>query len=99
MVIEGVFGVQADGRVEPKLPVELVPMLFGDRETISLQLPRTPGDAAAAAQAVDGDLLVAGKQRADGDEHDRRPGRHARHRARRWRRRGQRSHRRRRTRR
>src|SRR4030095_8945219 len=39
MVIGGVFGVQADGRIEPKLPAELVPMLFGDRQTISLQLP------------------------------------------------------------
>jgi hypothetical protein len=39
MVGEGVFGLEADGRIAPKLPVSLVPMLFGNRDTISLQLP------------------------------------------------------------
>ena len=39
MVGEGVFGLEADGRIAPKLPVSLVPMLFGNRNTISLQLP------------------------------------------------------------
>ena len=39
MVGEGVFGHEADGRIEPKLPVALVPMLFGKKDSISLQLP------------------------------------------------------------
>jgi hypothetical protein len=60
VVSEGVFGLTEDGRVEPKLPVSLVPMLFGDRDSISLQrqdrritllLPHT----------MSGNLLVAGK--------------------------------------
>ncbi|CAM5365810.1 Six-hairpin glycosidase-like protein OS=Rhodanobacter lindaniclasticus OX=75310 GN=B1991_06405 PE=4 SV=1 [Rhodanobacter lindaniclasticus] len=39
VVTEGVFGLQADGRVQPKLPVALVPMLFDKRSSISLALP------------------------------------------------------------
>ncbi|MFC3814451.1 Six-hairpin glycosidase-like protein [Lysobacter sp. GCM10012299] len=66
MVIEGVFGVGEDGSVKPMLPAELVPMLFGDRDVISLQLadrkvtlrrPRT----------IEGDLLIAGTTRVDGE--------------------------------
>jgi hypothetical protein len=66
MVIEGVFGVEADGRVAPKIPVSLVPMLFGDRRSIRLQLPgwaivlHRPGRA-------EGALLVAGATRTEGD--------------------------------
>ncbi|MHC1652806.1 Six-hairpin glycosidase-like protein [Stenotrophomonas maltophilia] len=60
MVIEGVFGVQDDGRVQPKLPAALVPELFGTQRSISLdvagkryvlQRPRSLGDG----------LLVAGR--------------------------------------
>jgi hypothetical protein len=39
VVTEGVFGLTEDGKVVPKLPTSLVPMLFGDREAISLTLP------------------------------------------------------------
>jgi hypothetical protein len=39
VVSEGVFGLTEDGRVEPKLPTSLVPMLFGPRTSITLQLP------------------------------------------------------------
>jgi hypothetical protein len=59
-VSEGVFGLTDDGRVQPKLPVSLVPMLFGDRDSISLQLP----DRRITLQRprnVNGNLLVAGK--------------------------------------
>lgn len=58
MVLEGVFGVEADGTVAPKLPTALVPQLFGTRRSIELDdgqrryiltRPRT----------LDGDLLVA----------------------------------------
>ena len=37
MVVEGVFGVQDDGRVQPKLPAVLVPELFGTRPRITLE--------------------------------------------------------------
>ncbi|MDH0187418.1 Six-hairpin glycosidase-like protein [Stenotrophomonas sp. GD03993] len=37
MVIEGVFGVQDDGRVQPKLPAVLVPELFGTHPRITLE--------------------------------------------------------------
>ncbi len=36
---EGVFGIQEDGHVRPKLPATLVPMLFGERKAITLDLP------------------------------------------------------------
>ena len=39
LVVEGVFGLTDSGTIEPKLPRELVPMLFGDRDEISLRLP------------------------------------------------------------
>ncbi|HET6905499.1 MAG TPA: Six-hairpin glycosidase-like protein [Rhodanobacteraceae bacterium] len=58
MVSEGVFGLSDSGRIEPKLPVSLVPMLFGGGKEISLQLPdrritlRRP-------ENLDGNLLVA----------------------------------------
>ncbi len=39
VVTEGVFGLNEDGSVQPKLPTSLVPMLFGDKQSISLTLP------------------------------------------------------------
>lgn len=38
VVAEGVFGLGEDDRVEPKLPTSLVPMLFGQRASITLKL-------------------------------------------------------------
>lgn len=67
MVSEGVFGLTEEGRVEPKLPASLAPMLFGDRDSISLQLPdrritlRRP-------RRSQGDLWVAGSVRQQGTE-------------------------------
>ncbi|NNM62688.1 MAG: hypothetical protein HKM03_11005 [Steroidobacteraceae bacterium] len=58
MVVEGVFGLQSDGRIAPEIPASLVPMLFGTRRTIQLHTPtqtvvlRRPG-------ALKGNLLVA----------------------------------------
>ncbi|SOU00616.1 alpha-glucosidase [Xanthomonas arboricola pv. fragariae] len=59
-VLEGVFGIGADGSVTPKLPRTLVPLLFGDRQQIVLEqgarryvLQRPTASA--------GELLVAGK--------------------------------------
>ncbi len=58
MVTEGVFGLQADGRIEPKLPVSLVPMLFGKGERILLEMH---GREVELIRPVDmkGDMLVA----------------------------------------
>jgi alpha-L-rhamnosidase-like protein len=58
MVSEGVFGLMQDGRVEPKLPVSLVPMLFGDHDHISLKTAdRTI--TLRRPRALHGNLLVA----------------------------------------
>jgi hypothetical protein len=38
VVTEGVFGLTPDDRIEPKLPISLVPTLFGDRRDIALHL-------------------------------------------------------------
>jgi hypothetical protein len=38
VVTEGIFGLTDDGSVQPKLPTSLVPMLFGTRDAISLDL-------------------------------------------------------------
>ncbi|HSR64230.1 MAG TPA: Six-hairpin glycosidase-like protein [Xanthomonadaceae bacterium] len=65
MVIGGVFGVGGDGRVGPKIPAELVPMLFGDRRVIALDL----GDRRIVLQRparITGNLLVAGPARMRG---------------------------------
>jgi hypothetical protein len=67
MVSEGVFGLTADGRVEPKLPVALVSMLFGDRDSIHLQMPDR-SITLRRPNALDGDLLVAGKTKQRGTE-------------------------------
>ncbi|HET9817588.1 MAG TPA: Six-hairpin glycosidase-like protein, partial [Rhodanobacteraceae bacterium] len=65
MVAEGVFGLTGDGKVEPKLPVSLVPMLFGERDAITLQLPDRR-ITLERPQHVDGNLLVADKIEHDG---------------------------------
>jgi hypothetical protein len=58
MVNEGVFGLTGDGRIEPKLPASLVPMLFGDRESITLHMPdRTI--TLRRPRTLRGELLVA----------------------------------------
>lgn len=57
-VTEGVFGVTADGKVEPKLPSDLLPMLFGKRDAISLQLPNREITLKLPAER-EGNLLVA----------------------------------------
>jgi hypothetical protein len=58
MVSEGVFGLTGDGRVEPKLPVALVPMLFGEKSEISLQLPHQR-ITLRRPDKLEGNLLVA----------------------------------------
>jgi hypothetical protein len=65
MVTEGVFGLEADGRIEPKLPTSLLPMLFGKGDAITLQLPDRRITLKRPRHA-EGNLLVAGKVDRDG---------------------------------
>ena len=60
MVLEGVFGVQDDGRVQPKLPAVLVPELFGARTEIALETASHRYVLVRPRQAGAG-LLVAGR--------------------------------------
>jgi len=60
VVSEGVFGLTEDGQVQPKLPVSLVPMLFGGRDRISLQMPGRR-ITLLRPRNLGGNLLVAGK--------------------------------------
>jgi hypothetical protein len=60
MVIEGVFGVQDDGRVQPKLPAVLVPELFGTQRSISLEAAGRRY-VLERPQSVGDGLLVAGR--------------------------------------
>lgn len=67
MVSEGVFGLAEDGRVEPKLPISLVPMLFGTRDSIALHMPgRTI--TLRRPRALNGNLLVTDTIRQRGTE-------------------------------
>lgn len=67
MVTEGVFGLTQDGHVDPRLPVSLVPTLFGDRDSISLQLPDR-SITLVRPRNLHGNLLVAGKIRQHGSD-------------------------------
>lgn len=67
MVNEGVFGLTQDGRIEPKLPVSLVPMLFGDHDSISLHSPAR-SITLRLPRKLEGNLLVAGSIKRHGTE-------------------------------
>lgn len=58
VVTEGVFGLGEDGKVEPKLPASLVPMLFGQRRAITLHL-RDRQITLQLPEKYPGNLLVA----------------------------------------
>ncbi|MBH1802250.1 Six-hairpin glycosidase-like protein [Stenotrophomonas maltophilia] len=60
MVTEGVFGVQDDGRVQPKLPAVLVPELFGTHPRITLEANGKRYVLERPQNVGDG-LLVAGR--------------------------------------
>jgi hypothetical protein len=60
MVAEGVFGLTADGKVEPELPASLVPTLFGNQDAITLTLPDRRITLKRPRHA-EGNLLVADK--------------------------------------
>lgn len=66
MVLEGVFGLDENGHVAPKLPATLVPTLFGDRNTIALDLGTRRVELRRPKQ-LDGNLLVAGPLRVHGN--------------------------------
>jgi hypothetical protein len=65
MVVEGVFGLDAGGKVEPKLPISLVPMLFGDKDRIHLQLSDRD-ITLVRPKKLDGNLLISGTEKIDG---------------------------------
>jgi len=65
MVMEGIFGVEADGRVQPKLPVALVPRLFGERRSITLQA-HGQRYVLLRPDTLEGELLVAGASQREG---------------------------------
>ncbi|BFI94597.1 MAG: hypothetical protein RSP_01070 [Rhodanobacter sp.] len=67
MVSEGVFGLESDGSIHPKLPVSMVPMLFGKRESISLQLPGKR-ITLKLPKKLGGNLLIANSVTQRGDE-------------------------------
>ncbi|KAG0733976.1 hypothetical protein G6F23_012827 [Rhizopus arrhizus] len=66
MVIEGVFGVQDDGRMQPKLPAVLVPELFGTQRRISLEAGAKRYVLERPASLGDG-LLVASSTQTHGN--------------------------------
>jgi hypothetical protein len=65
MVTQGVFGLEDDGRVQPELPVTLVPLLFGQRDRITLQMPQRRITLVRPA-TLSGNLLVAASRSHDG---------------------------------
>ena len=65
-IVQGVFGVDGDA-IEPKIPVELVPMLFGERSDIRLRLAGREITLIKPPQlGNDDNLLVAGETKHDG---------------------------------
>lgn len=66
IVTEGVFGLDEDGRVVPKLPMSLVPMLFGTRTSITLNLPGRRITLELPKQRT-GNLLIADHTRTRGN--------------------------------
>ncbi|WP_458998510.1 glucosidase family protein [Stenotrophomonas sp. PSU-St7] len=60
MVVEGVFGVQDDGSVQPKLPASLVPELFGKQRRITLEA-NGKRYVLERPQTVSDGLLVSGR--------------------------------------
>ena len=61
MVVEGVFGLTGDDHIEPKIPRELLPMLFGERDEIHVELPARRVTLIKPSHLADSDnLLIAG---------------------------------------
>jgi hypothetical protein len=58
MVTEGLFGLDDSSKLEPKLPVSLLPSLFGTRRSISLTLDQRTITLQLPAK-ISGNLLIA----------------------------------------
>lgn len=67
MVIEGVFGIEADGRVAPKLPATLAPRLFGERDRIVLRMDGRSWTLLRPREPT-GELWVAGTVERQGED-------------------------------
>nr|WP_243042255.1 Six-hairpin glycosidase-like protein [Dyella sedimenti] len=67
MVIGGVFGLESDGRIAPKLPASWLSTLFGRQQRITLDLGTQRITLVRPAE-VHGDLLVSAAQHREGDE-------------------------------
>lgn len=65
MVMEGVFGLQPDGGIEPKIPASLVPMLFGEDDRITLSMPGREVILVRPPK-LEGELLVGGAIQREG---------------------------------
>jgi len=66
IVTEGVFGLNPDGSVQPKLPSSLVPMLFGEQTSISITLPER-SITLQLPKNRSGNLLVADRSSTQGN--------------------------------
>ncbi len=58
MVLGSLFGLRADGRIDPMIPVSLVPMLFGEGDRIALQTPQRRYVLVRPRTLDDGGFLV-----------------------------------------
>jgi hypothetical protein len=67
MVVNGVFGLGDDGRIDPTLPASWLAPLFGDTQKITLDL-HGQRITLVRPPKVDGDLLVSQSQHREGDE-------------------------------
>lgn len=69
LVMEGVFGLEPDDSIEPKLPVGLARDLFGDKESITLDTG-TRRIVLHKPAGMEGNLLVAGLRKTSGSTTD-----------------------------
>ena len=61
-VVEGVFGLQSDGRIAPVIPTALVPILFGDGDRIRLDTPQQQVALRLPTDWQRGNLLVTARR-------------------------------------
>jgi len=69
MVVDGVFGLEADNTIVPKLPVGLARELFGDNDFITLDTG-TRRIVLHKPAGMEGNLLVAGSRKTSGSTTD-----------------------------
>ncbi len=71
MVVEGVFGLTDHDNPQPKIPRELVPMLFGERDEIQLSLRGRHITLVKPRHLADGDNLLISANTSDTHAHAR----------------------------